>query len=74
MHVTYVHGDDWCGLYRNGRLSLEGHSLPIGEVMRSIENQGSIHYHEFEVDQTWLENQGSLPSNLGDIPLEVRSK
>lgn len=74
MHVTLVRGDggDWEGLYRNGILSDQNHSLDLRAVLESLANQGSIHFAYIRVDQDWLEGELGLPYNLNEIPQEVR--
>lgn len=60
---TIVQGSDWVGLYYRGERLIEGHSLSIGDVLDATGHG----YESKEVDQEWLENEGSLPRNLKDI-------
>lgn len=72
--VTFVSGDDgdWIGMYYDGRLVEEGHSIPGYRVAERLINAHVESVEQFEVDQEWLEAEMNLPPNLGDIPQEVR--
>lgn len=35
--IKYIDGDDWVGLYINGSLEFQGHSLSIEEFARLVE-------------------------------------
>ncbi len=67
MQITLVTLDDWQGLYLDGILEYEGHSIPDFEWMRVLNQEENM----FDVDQEWVEVNG-LPEYLGDIPHEVR--
>lgn len=77
MNVTYVsnsHGD-WAGVYLNGKLYDEGHSIPVHTWLDLIsevseENSASLPTMQFEVDGEWLESCGNLPEFFTDIPKE----
>lgn len=64
--ITIVSGEDWKGVYKNGRLITEGHTINIGELI-SVLGFGGPAY--ISVDQAWLEQNG-LPKNLRDLPKE----
>lgn len=60
-------GDDWEGLYVDGKLALQGHSL--GRVQDVLEILG------FDVldrltEEGWLEDIGYLPENMEDVKFE----
>lgn len=71
--LTFVNGDDWQGLYLNGILMYEGHSIPsyaYGDIIN--ETVGGIQeYIALEVDYDWMTHNGVLPGYLSDIPDEV---
>jgi hypothetical protein len=53
---VYVRGDDWCGLYVNGKLVTEGHELEI----RDFAAFTSTPLTEVWADLSWLEREGGL--------------
>jgi hypothetical protein len=60
--LTIVSGEDWKGIYADGKLLSEGHSLNIREI---LENLG-YDVDDFDVNQEWLENEG-LPKDLKKV-------
>jgi len=66
--VAIVLGDDWTGLYVNGHLAAENHSLRPDEVLKAL----GFEYAIFSVDQGWLEASGSLPERLADVERDAR--
>lgn len=77
--ITYVSMDDWAGLYINGQLQFEGHSVPAFEWVEAINKvDGPVVAEELSLDDNkvteWIESLGNLPQNLGDIPEEIRAR
>lgn len=60
-------GDDWSGLYKNGWLVTEGHSITADDIMHSLGSLHDIVYNRFEVDMNWLDGAGSFPNNLDEV-------
>ena len=65
--LDYVYGDDWCGIYVDGLLVAEGHSLSTMEVvgicmLHRIDNATSS-----PVDIEWLHDRGDLPRQIEDV-------
>lgn len=56
-------GDDWEGVYINGKLVTEGHHVRIDELLQLLGIDGGQIY----ADDAWLAEQGSLPENLEDV-------
>jgi hypothetical protein len=59
--------EDWCGLYINGRLDMENHSLDVGRVIERLSTLGSFSYEGGYVDgAAWefAERWGSCPEDL----------
>jgi hypothetical protein len=54
---------DWDGLYHDGKLVTEGHSLSVREVLTLL----GFRVEEKEASEGWLEDHGSLPKNLKDV-------
>lgn len=68
--LVHVMGDDWCGLYLNGVLKTEGHSMSFSDIMEVVSEAGSIDYWTtLEADLDWLADEGSLPPALGEVRL-----
>lgn len=63
--MTIVQGDDWEGLYVDGKLVEETHQ--IDWRARWVKLMGA---ETVEADYEWLENRGTLPENLEDVKLE----
>lgn len=70
--LVLVNGDDWEGIYINGELFYEGHSIPTDVMVDVImSNKFFTSYVSASVDSEWLEDNGGLPLYLKDIPEEV---
>ena len=66
--VVLVLGDDWNGLYIDGKLEIENHSLSAYQALQTL----SLNSHDFQLDQIvadeeWLEQKGCLPEELSDV-------
>lgn len=73
VEVTYVQGDDWSGIYVNGKLFHECHNIHISVIGEIIDWKGCISsYRSFRVENSWLENEVTYPENEDLIPDEVR--
>ncbi|SDQ98358.1 hypothetical protein SAMN05519103_00304 [Rhizobiales bacterium GAS113] len=65
--VTIVDGDDWSGLYIDGKLQTEGHSIPVQNALRSVRELGPFTVMCIEADSDWLYDEGNLPRDLVDV-------
>jgi hypothetical protein len=54
---------DWYGLYRDGKLLTEGHSLDVEEVLSLL----GFDVSQKEAAEDWLEDRGDLPKKLKDV-------
>jgi hypothetical protein len=61
--ITYVRGQDWEGLYIDGELVEEGHSICVEEVVEAL----GFTCERIMADQEWLEDRGDLPYCLGEV-------
>lgn len=61
--IVIVNGDDWQGIYINGKLYYEGHSIPNHIVLEALDAP----YETTECDSNWLEECGNLPKNLEEV-------
>jgi len=69
MKIALVQGDEWQGLYLDGKLVLENHSLSARHVLEKLRDH-SDDIQELScliVDEEWLDGQGSLPERLSDV-------
>lgn len=64
--ATIVVGDDWEGVYIDGELLTEGHSIDTTRLLREL---GFCVVH-IEPNSEWLEGEGYLPKYLSDVVLE----
>lgn len=70
--LTIVNGDDWTGLFIDGRLLVEGSSfstLTVAEVcikhaVSAVESQ--------DADSEWLNDLGNFPDDLSDVVMVQR--
>lgn len=69
MKLELVVGDDWEGLYVDGRLACEGHSVTLQDLARVV----GLQLVCSDVDGQWLDDQGQLPELLSEIPEKVRT-
>lgn len=61
-------GGDWVGLYINGELALEGHSLFPKQVLNTL----GISFESLTADEEWLYKEIVFPKNFSDVKLEVK--
>lgn len=66
MKLNFVTADDWQGLYIDGNLVLEGHSLSIKSILDIL----NIKHHSVEVDDEWMQEEGRLPERIEDIVIK----
>lgn len=62
-NITVVRGDDWCGLYKDGKLMVEDHRLTYEDLAGVL----GVTINTITPDQEWLEDNGKLPCNLADV-------
>ena len=72
IDFVFVYGDDWEGLYANGRLVLEGHSIYFADVISYLldDKVGPYQIRSYDsrpADWEWLEERGSLPKLLSKV-------
>lgn len=61
--ITLVRGDDWQGLYVDGRLVNEGHRILEEDFARALGVEVTFQ----RADEGWLEDRGDLPRQLTDV-------
>ncbi|MBM7598232.1 hypothetical protein JOC34_000589 [Virgibacillus halotolerans] len=69
--ITVVTGDDWSGVYIDGLLDREGHSIDCSDMLEIIDSYKCFkNVADYEIDLEYLEDLGSLPYKFEDIPKE----
>jgi hypothetical protein len=64
--LVIAYGDDWEGLYIDGQLQEEGHSISLYHFCKAV----GIELTQKGVDTDWLENRGNLPSKISEVKFE----
>jgi hypothetical protein len=72
MKITFVGepGGDWEGLFIDGKLVREGHSLHWSHVLEAL----GIEYDSFDADEDWMYEHGSFPDDLKDVKRQEDEK
>ena len=70
--LTFTWGDDWDGLYIDGVLAAQGHSIDALFLAEILLYRGVVvnQVFTYNVDQEWLEDVLEFPKQLEDIPQE----
>lgn len=63
MKITFVSGGDWQGLYVDGKIVLQNHSLYPIEVLEALK----IDFDYIETDDEWLYKIGRFPDELSKV-------
>ena len=78
LDIKYVVGEDWEGIYIHNVLTDEGHRISfkdgfdtICRHINEVESAEYIQFSTYDIDQDWLEDQGSLPEKFESIPSEL---
>lgn len=66
--ITCIVADDWEGLYVEGKLKTESHSLNVREVLSLLVGIKIERVSRIYIEQDYMEEIGSLPSLLSDLP------
>lgn len=69
--VVRVSVDDWEGVYLDGKLVAENHSLRASDILRIFAKLGLITYMAREGDSEWLEEEGRLPELLAEVKFKL---
>ena len=74
MKIRIVTGDCWEGMYIDGQLVTEGHSVTAFDALSIVQSYQEIHckmtVEEVVItiaDQDWLEDRGGLPDRLDHV-------
>lgn len=70
-HIILAKGDNWEGLYVDGRLMSEGHSLATKDIVEEVLKWRDVQYDERNIDLYWLdEREEDLPPSISDVVWE----
>lgn len=64
--IVLVDGDDWKGIYIDGVVKHQGHSIPT-HVWGELLETGPYTFREVQADVDWLSSLGWLPEHLSDV-------
>lgn len=67
INLVYARGDDWSGLYIEGELAMEGHSINLVDVIGALIGKRISSFDVIDVDIEWLDSRGNLPEQLSDV-------
>ena len=67
MYISIVNGGDWEGIYFDGELQNQGHSLDIEVILEALKGRTITSVDFFDLDDEWMEDQGWLPNNIQDV-------
>ena len=67
MQIHYVDGEDWVGLYIDGKLIYEGHDIHVTLLLDILNKRGIINCQNIECDSEWLVEHGGLSQNIDDV-------
>ena len=63
--IVLFEGEDWGGIYINGKLAVEGHHVRTSDLIEAMDLQ----VRHLTYDEAWIETYGSLPDKLSDVVL-----
>jgi hypothetical protein len=61
--ITYVTSDEWEGIYVDGKLVCENHSLSIREFLEYT----GVECDRMDCDEDWMADHGHLPEDLAEV-------
>ena len=70
--ITFVSGDDWEGIYLNGKLIDEGHYPDLSQVLKKLGYEINSIY--IEQEEIWDEFGNTCPSNLEQVESIIAAK
>lgn len=62
-NLVLYNNDDWVGLYSNGKLLDEGHSISLDQFCHYV----GIELTRRTADDEWLTERGGFPDNIEDV-------
>lgn len=72
IEFTIITTDDWQGVYLNGGLVTQGHTISAFQLLRNIDGykfDGRVSFEYKRADAKWLESYGYLPDLLINVKL-----
>lgn len=61
--LAYSPSGDWEGLYKDGKLVCEGHSLTLDQLAAAA----GLEFDHLEADEGWIEERGNFPLGLANV-------
>ena len=75
LEVMFVGADDWHGIYIDGLLRYEGHSIPDDEWLSVLKEAGVVVDNKSESDEAYevIQSYGRCPTTVADWNNTARS-
>lgn len=69
MNMVFADADTWMGIYVDGKLEYEGHSIYPEDAVKLAIEKGVTSVERKCVDLGWLDESGlgALPENLSEV-------
>lgn len=67
MEIAVAKGDDWKGVYIDGELVYQNHSIDWDKVFKKIVGSKVESFDSKYVDFNWLMNRGTLPDSIDEV-------
>jgi hypothetical protein len=64
---TLVFSDDWCGIYVDGELEYENHTLSVIDLLLITEAD----FEQIWADEEWISERGVLPKDLNEVVEQI---
>lgn len=55
---------DWSGLFLNGKLAFEGHSLHVIDIFDALKGKTLKSFEQRACDEEWIADNGNFPGDL----------
>jgi hypothetical protein len=65
--LVFVTGSDWEGIYVEGLLVKEGHSISILDALMIGAENPTLERVKMEAHEVWLDDRGSLPTEIRNM-------
>ena len=72
MTIAIVQFEDWEGVYLDGKMFDQNHSIDYTNLLENLIGQkiSNVIIYNIE-DEEWIENNGRLPNEFSDIPEDI---
>lgn len=71
---TLIDGDCWIGIYIDGKLAYQDHSISAYELLTLVAHTVVEVHGKYECSLEWLGKIGCLPENLEDVQMRIKDQ